>query len=109
VRKYLTALITVDADNVKTFAEEQSIETTSLDKLLKNREVNDLIRSVVEEKNTELASFETIKDFRLLKEFSSENGLLTPTLKVKRNVAMERFADVIEEMYGENEELGIRN
>jgi long-chain acyl-CoA synthetase len=100
-RKYLTALITVDEDNVKAAAEERGIAFESLDDLLKNREVNDLVRSVVEEKNTELASFETIKDFRLLKEFSIENGLLTPTLKVKRNVAMERFADVIEEMYRE--------
>jgi long-chain acyl-CoA synthetase len=100
-QRYLTALITVDADNVKAFAEEQGIETTSFDELLKNQQVNDLIRSVVEEKNTELASFETIKDFRLLDEFSIENGLLTPTLKVKRNVAMERFADLIEEMYRE--------
>jgi long-chain acyl-CoA synthetase len=100
-QKYLTALITVDADNVKAFAEERSIDTTSLDDLLKNQEVNDLIRSVVEEKNAELASFETIKEFRLLDEFSIENGLLTPTLKVKRNIAMERFEAVIEEMYRE--------
>ena len=100
-QKFLTALITVDADNVKAFAEERNITTTSLDELLKNQEVNDLIRSVVEEKNTELASFETIKDFRLLDEFSIENGLLTPTLKVKRNVALERFAGLVEEMYRE--------
>jgi long-chain acyl-CoA synthetase len=98
-QKYLTAVITIDADNVKAFAEEQGIATDNLDDLLKNEAVNDLIRSVVEEKNAELASFETIKDFRLLDEFSIENGLLTPTLKVKRNVAMERFANVIEEMY----------
>jgi long-chain acyl-CoA synthetase len=98
-QKYLTALITVDADNVAAFTEEQGIAT---DDLLKNQAVNDLIKSVVEEKNTELASFETVKDFRLLDEFSIENGLLTPTLKVKRNVAMERYADVIEEMYREN-------
>jgi long-chain acyl-CoA synthetase len=100
-QKYLTALITVDADNIKAFAKERNIETTSLDDLLGHQDVNDLIRSVVEEKNTELASFETIKDFRLLDEFSIENGLLTPTLKVKRNVAMERFADVITDMYRE--------
>ena len=101
-QKYLTALITIDADNVRAFAEEKGIATDNLDQLLKNEVVNDLIRSVVEEKNTELASFETIKDFRLLDEFSIENGLLTPTLKVKRNVAMEQFADVIEEMYRES-------
>ena len=45
---------------------------------------------------------ETIKKFRLLEEFSIENGMLTPTLKVKRNVAMDRFADVIDEMYVES-------
>ena len=101
-QRYLTALITVDADNVKAFAKEKGIATDNLDQLLKTQEVNDLIRSIVDEKNTELASFETIKDFRLLDEFSIENGLLTPTLKVKRNVAMERFADVIAEMYGES-------
>jgi long-chain acyl-CoA synthetase len=100
-QKYLTALITIDPDNVTAFAEEKGIVTDNLDELLKNEVVNDLIRSVVEEKNAELASFETIKDFRLLDEFSIENGLLTPTLKVKRNVAMEQFADVIAEMYGE--------
>jgi long-chain acyl-CoA synthetase len=101
-QKFLTALITIDADNVTAFAEEKGIATDDLDELLKNQDINDLIKSVVEEKNTELASFETIKDFRLLAEFSIENGLLTPTLKVKRNVAMEQFADVIEEMYGES-------
>ena len=101
-QKYLTALITIDADNVRAFAEKKGIATDNLDQLLKNEVVNDLIRSVVEEKNTELASFESIKDFRLLDEFSIENGLLTPTLKVKRNVAMEQFADVIEEMYRES-------
>ena len=101
-QKYLTALITIDADNVRAFAEEKGIATDNLDQLLMNREVNELIRSVVEEKNTELASFETIKDFRLLDEFSIENGLLTPTLKVKRNVAMEQFADTIAEMYRES-------
>ncbi len=101
-QKFLTALITIDADNVTAFAEENGIATDDLDELLKNQDINDLIKSVVEEKNAELASFETIKDFRLLAEFSIENGLLTPTLKVKRNVAMEQFADVIEEMYGES-------
>jgi long-chain acyl-CoA synthetase len=98
-QKYLTALITVDEDNVKAYAEEQGI---AAENLLENDRVRNLIKGIVEEKNRELASFETIKDFRLLDEFSIENGLLTPTLKVKRNVAMERFADVIEEMYRED-------
>ncbi len=101
-RKYLTALITLDADNIKAFAEDKGISSENLSELFANPEVTDLIRSIVDEKNREFASFETIKDFRLLPEFSIENGMLTPTLKVKRNIAMERFADVIDEMYSES-------
>jgi long-chain acyl-CoA synthetase len=101
-RKYLTALITVDADNIAAYAAANEIPGEGLDDLLADRRILDLIRSIVEEKNREFASFETIKDFRLLPEFSIENGLLTPTLKVKRNVAVERYADIIDEMYPEN-------
>ncbi len=101
-RKYLTALITVDADNVKAYAEEQGLATDSLEDLLKNPQIVDLIQSVIDEKNEELASFESIKAFRLLDEFTIENDLLTPTMKVKRNVALERFADQVEEMYKES-------
>ncbi len=100
-RKYLTALITVDQDNIRAYAAEHGIAGDSLDELLASDEINALIQSVVEEKNTHFASFETIKKFRLLEEFSIENGMLTPTLKVKRNVAMERFADMIDGMYTE--------
>jgi len=101
-RKYLTALITVDAENIATYAKENAIPSESLDNLLASDGINDLIGTVVEQKNKAFASFETIKKFRLLEEFSIENGLLTPTLKVKRNVAMERFADVIDGMYTES-------
>jgi long-chain acyl-CoA synthetase len=98
-RKYLTALITVDAENVAAYAKEHGIAGENLEELLASEGINALIQTVVDEKNTHFASFETIKKFRLLEEFSIENGMLTPTLKVKRNVAMERFADVIDSMY----------
>jgi long-chain acyl-CoA synthetase len=101
-RKYLTALITLDSDNITAFAAERGLPSEDFTKLLAAPEVFDLIRSIIDEKNREFASFETIKDFRLLPEFTIENGLLTPTLKVKRNIAMERFADVIDEMYSES-------
>jgi len=100
-RKYLTALITVDQENIRAYAAEHGIAGEGLDELLASEGINTLIQGVVDAKNKEFASFETIKKFRLLEEFSIENGLLTPTLKVKRNVAMERFADVIDGMYAE--------
>ncbi|HSL16973.1 MAG TPA: long-chain fatty acid--CoA ligase [Methylomirabilota bacterium] len=98
-RRYLTALITLDEANLRAWAAEQGLEAESLSDLLADSRVNDLVRGIIDDKNRELASFETIKDFRLVEEFSIENGLLTPTLKVKRNVAMERYAELIESMY----------
>ena len=98
-RKYLTALITVDADNIKAFAEERGFSAESLDELLRNHEVIDLIRSVVEEKNTELASFETIKDFRFVPEFTIDNGLLTPTLKPRRGRISMMYEGLIVRLY----------
>ena len=101
-RKYLTALITVDEPNIRAYAAEHGITADTLDELLAHEKINALIQDEVNEKNTHFASFETIKKFRLLEEFSIENGMLTPTLKVKRNVAMERFADLIDSMYAES-------
>jgi len=98
-KPYLVALITVDGDNIKAFAEERGIEETDVAKLITNETIIGLIDKELGAKNAELASYETIKKFRLVEEFSIENGLLTPTLKVKRNVAMERYEALIDEMY----------
>ncbi len=98
-RPYLVALITVDADNIRAYGADRGLAADDLQALLESKEVQDLIGSVVEEANRNLASFETIKKFRLLPEFSIADGLLTPTMKVKRSIAMERHADLIEAMY----------
>ena len=100
-RKYLTCLVTLDPDNIVEFAAEKGIAFEGPADLLQEPEIIALIQSVIEEKNSDFASFETIKKFRIVDEFTIENGLLTPTLKVKRNIAMERYAEVIEEMYSD--------
>jgi long-chain acyl-CoA synthetase len=100
-RKFLTALITVDGDNVKAFAQEHGIAGTELSELVKNPQILNLIGGEVEDKNKQFASFETIKKFKIVDEFTIDNGMLTPTMKVKRNVAVERFKDLIEGMYAE--------
>jgi long-chain acyl-CoA synthetase len=53
----------------------------------------------VEERNAQLASYETIKKVAVVDEFTIDNGLLTPTMKVKRNLVTVRHADRVEEMY----------
>jgi long-chain acyl-CoA synthetase len=55
---------------------------------------------IVDAVNADLARYEQIREFRLLPErLTVEDGSLTPTLKVKRPVVAERFADIIEAIY----------
>ncbi len=58
-----------------------------------------MIEEEVAEKNKTFASFETIKKVTIIPEFTIENGLLTPTLKIKKNVAMDRYQENIDAMY----------
>ena len=62
-------------------------------------QIQALIEDEINVRNQELPSYETIKKFALVPEFTIENETLTPTLKVKRNVVMEQYADKIEAMY----------
>ena len=68
--------------------------------LVTSSRVKDLVWKDIEGVNADLASFESIKKIAVApEEFTVENGILTPTFKVKRRVVLERYADVIEEMY----------
>ncbi len=59
-----------------------------------------LIKNEIERLLSYLADFEKIRNFAIVgDEFTVENGTLTPTLKVKKQVLLERYRDVIEEMY----------
>jgi long-chain acyl-CoA synthetase len=98
-RKFLTAVVTLDADNTSAYAKEKNIQFSGINDLIRNQEIQKLIEAEVEENNKEFASFESIKKVTVVPEFTIENGLLTPTLKVKRNVAMERYQKEIDRMY----------
>ncbi len=97
-RKFLSALVTLDPEAIAEWAAEKGI-AGELAELRRHPDVVALIEAEVAEKNRELASYETIKKITLVDEFTIENGMLTPTMKVKRNVAMEHYADAIEAMY----------
>jgi long-chain acyl-CoA synthetase len=84
-RPYVTALITLDEAEVAKA----------------NGEVEALVEQVVEEVNRDLSRYEQIKRFAIVsREFSAKEGEVTPTLKLKRRVIEERFADEIEQLYG---------
>ncbi|MCP4681007.1 MAG: long-chain fatty acid--CoA ligase, partial [Desulfobacterales bacterium] len=84
-KKYLTALILIDEDNVTKYAQDEGVPFTTFADLTQNTEINKLIKSEVDKVNKTLARVETIKKFRLLpRRFYAEDGDVTPTQKVKR-------------------------
>lgn len=99
-RKFVTAIIVPAIEAVKEYANKKKIQYRSLEELLKNAQVRDLISRRIEALQEGLASFEKIKKFTLLpKEFTMEAGELTNTLKIRRPVINRHYASEIEAMY----------
>ncbi len=99
-RKYCTAIIVPALEAVKNWAAEQGKTVNTYDDLLKLEGLRELIRQEIDKVNTNLARYETIKDFIFAKEpFSIDSGELTPSLKVKRNVVEQRYRQEIDQMY----------
>ncbi|AZZ37646.1 long-chain fatty acid--CoA ligase [Bdellovibrio sp. qaytius] len=87
-KKYISALITVESLPVDATAEAKSA-------------VLQAIKIQVQKVNSQLASYESIKKFEVLFEvWSVENGCLTPSMKVKRKFIENRYAHIIDDMYG---------
>ena len=99
-RKFVTAIIVPAIEAVKEYANKKKIQYRSLEELLKNAQIRDLISRRIEALQEGLASFEKIKKFTLLpKEFTMEAGELTNTLKIRRPVINRHYASEIEAMY----------
>jgi long-chain acyl-CoA synthetase len=105
-RPFITALIVPDMDAIKALAQEHGVAVGNLkdhgvvDALLDNEGVMLGIDAEIKRLQRDLSAFERVRRFELLAEpFTVENGMLTPTLKVKRKEVEARYRDVIEKMY----------
>lgn len=99
-RKYITTLIVPDFPEVKRFAKANNIPFDSDKELIDRPEIQKLFGKQVGEVNGTLPRYEQIKYFKVLdKTFSVETGELTPTLKLKRRIILEKYKDLIEKMY----------
>ena len=99
-KPYLTALITMDEDEITKFARDRKLLYKDQADLSKKEEVLELYRQEVHFKNEKLASYETIKKFFVLEEdFDQDKDELTPTLKVRRKVVTERYKSILEKLY----------
>ena len=102
-RHYLTALITLNSEQVIRYAQEHQILFSEYAELIKNPKILTLAQKKVDEVNKRLASFEMVKKFVILpNEFTVEGGELTPSLKVRRNFINKRYKVELDSMYGES-------
>jgi long-chain acyl-CoA synthetase len=97
-RRYITALITLDPEKAAAFAQAHNLEGKTLHE---NPVLLEHLQKEIDAKvNTLFARVEQVRSFRVLpRDFTVEDGELTPTMKIKRRVINEHFADQIESMY----------
>jgi long-chain acyl-CoA synthetase len=99
-RKYLTALIMIDDENVMKYAQDNRIPFTTYKSLTQQAEIIQLIDREIRKANKNVARVETIKKFRLIDiQLTTDDDEITPTGKLKRKFVNEKFKDVIESMY----------
>ena len=99
-REFLTALVVPDEDVIRSFAKEQKLDASKLEDILATEEVQRVFQQLFRSHARQAAAHEKIRDFRLVLEpFSLENGMMTPTMKLKRKVIDAQYADVIDSMY----------
>lgn len=101
-KKYLAALVTLNPDEIRKYAQSQKIPFHNYKELIKNPKIYSYVKKAIEEKNRTLASYETVKRFTILdNDFTQETGELTPTLKVKRKFVSQKYKEILEQMYQE--------
>jgi long-chain acyl-CoA synthetase len=99
-RKYLTALIMIDEDNVIKYAQDHKIQFATYKDLTLDEDIHKLIQAEVDQVNTQVARVENVRKFTILpKKLYEEDGEVTPTMKVKRKYVHKAFEDLIERMY----------
>jgi len=98
-RKFLSCLVAIEFDTVSNWALRKKIPFTTFRDLTEKQEVRDLIAKAVTEANEKTSSLEVRKFELIPKELDHEDGELTATQKIKRNVIVEQFSELVESMY----------
>lgn len=99
-KKFIVALLTLDKPSILQIAKEKNIAYEDYASLTQNPVILEMTRKAVAETNSRLASYETIKRFTILKnDFTIESGELTHSMKVKRKVLDQKYANEIKALY----------
>ena len=96
-RPFVAALVTLDADEIRKWATEHGLNG-DVEALTRDDRVHELVQSVIDEVNADRSRFEQLKRFVILpRDFTMEDGEVTPTLKLKRRAVLDHFAAEISE------------
>jgi long-chain acyl-CoA synthetase len=99
-RKFISALVVPNFAALETYAAAQGIDWSTHDALVADPAIVAFYQARINNYSEELAPFERVKAFALLPaSFTQEQGEITPSQKVRRNVVMEKYAAHIEAMY----------
>ena len=98
-KNYLVAIIIPDREFVKQWASDNKIKF-DIDKIIKNEDFIKTIKDTIERVNNKLSTIEKVRKFLLInEEFTIENDMMTPTLKVRRFKVKEKYKTELEKLY----------
>lgn len=101
-KKFISALIVPNPEEVKKLLGEQEYESLSAKDLVQHPKIHQAIQEAVDTVNARLARYEQIKRFAVLSSpFSLESGEITPTLKVRRKAVIDQYIKLIDGLYEE--------
>ncbi len=100
-KPFIAALVTIDEEMLPGWAANNGLPGLTVEQARTNEKVLSEIQSAVDEANKAVSKAESIRKFSVLSEdFTEENGTLTPSMKLKRNVIMRDFVEEVESLYG---------
>ena len=101
-QKFAAALVVPNFENLKTWCEENHVTYTTNADVIKEKKVIDRYRKEVEAYNKYFGDFEKVKRFELVdREWTIDNGEITPSLKLRRKIVAEHYKDLIDGMFAE--------
>ena len=99
-KPFVSALLVPNIDALREYAHSLNIKYHSVEDLVKKSHIKEFYETKLEQLQHSLANFEKVKKFRLLPEdFSMNLGELTPTLKIRRQIIINHFSRLIDDMY----------
>jgi long-chain acyl-CoA synthetase len=99
-RTFVSALVTLDPAGIAGWAAENGMPALPYAELVSTPEVRQLIQGYIDELNTKLNRWETIKKFIILdRDLSVDDGELTPSMKLKRRVIAQKYKKELDSLY----------